>query len=199
MRRHAWILVLVAAGWLGLAAAPALAHQRADLAVTVPVEGADVTGPVVDVVVVASSGSALAEAVFTLTLDERPVASDGSVGSGSIFTSFSLRAGETLRLPLQAVSPGAHELRLAYQADPDDPRADVVRRFTVTGSSAASSSAPSSSDPAPSPTRRDGNGEGEFRPVGAVSAGIVALVLIAAAAVVVVVVSRRRGGAHSGE
>ena len=133
------VVSLLATGLLGLVAAPAQAHQRADLVVTKPGEGASLTGDAVDLEISASEGAALAESSFTITLDGKAVDNTGRLDAGSVFTSFSLRGGAALALRLAPVPPGAHELRLAYARDADNLKPDVVRRFTTVASTSGPS------------------------------------------------------------
>ncbi len=136
--------VVVMAGLLSLAAASSYAHQRADLTVAKPAEDAVVDGDAVELVVTASSSAALAEASFTITLDGTPVDTTGTVGAGSVFTTFSLRGGASLMVRLFPVPAGTHELRLAYERDADNIKPEVVRRFTTVVPSSGASIDPSS-------------------------------------------------------
>ncbi|HVE62621.1 MAG TPA: hypothetical protein VNB94_02295 [Mycobacteriales bacterium] len=144
--------VLAVTGLLGVMVAPADAHQRADLVVTKPAEGASVPGDAVDLVITASPGAALAESSFTITLDGKVVDNTGRLGADSVFTSFSLRAGASLMLRLTPVPLGPHELRIAYERDADNLKPEVVRRFTT----AASTAVPAA--PAPSTSAAEGSG-----------------------------------------
>ncbi|HVE98801.1 MAG TPA: hypothetical protein VNA12_06455 [Mycobacteriales bacterium] len=133
-----WRAAVVIALLLAIGGAPgATAHQRATLALTAPVEGAVVRGTGVDLVLTASGTAALAAVEFGIRLDGAPVDTSGAVGSDSVFTTFSLRTGSDLRLRVSPVRPGHHELRIVHTRDPDDPRGDLVRRFTSTSPPAA--------------------------------------------------------------
>ena len=128
------LLCLLAAAAAG--APPVAAHQRAELAVTSPAEGAVVVETAE--VVVAASGGALARTDFSMALDGLSVDTSGRLGVGSVFTTFSLAAGEQLRLDVEVPSGVVdHELRVVYARDADDPRPDVVRRFRSTAEASA--------------------------------------------------------------
>ncbi len=130
MPRRPVLLLLVAIVALTGAGSPASAHQRATLTIESPAEGSTVGAGRVEVVITASGG-ALAAVDFAVHLDDQPVDVTGDLGSGSVFTAHSLRAGAREQLSVPVADSGEHELRLVYAADADDPRPDVVRRFTA--------------------------------------------------------------------
>lgn len=105
-----------------------LAHQRAELVVESPREDERISSDTVELVVTAAGG-ALSSVDFALRLDGEPVDTSGEVGTGSVFTAFTLAAGSRVRLSVPAGDDGEHELRVVFAADPDNPRADLVRRF----------------------------------------------------------------------
>ena len=125
------VLAAVVAAMLGamLGAGHAAAHQRADVSVVSPSEGQSVAGERVEVVLAAAGGE-LGQVEFTVRLDGRPVDTSGAVGGDSLFTTFSLRSGERASVRIAVSDAGEHELRVVYAADGDDPKPDVVRRFS---------------------------------------------------------------------
>jgi hypothetical protein len=117
----------------------AAAHVRADLIIVSPAEGATVATPV-RVVVAAQQGGGTGSADFTLNMDGQPVDRLGAVGSGAAFTSLSLAAGKTITISVSGLADGVHQIKLAYAADRDNPRADIVRDFVVAKSAGTTGS-----------------------------------------------------------
>lgn len=162
-----------------VAGGPAASHQRAALTVTTPAEGDVVADELFEVVVTASGGQ-IAAAEYELRLDGERIDANGGVGSDSVFTTFSIAAGQTSRLLVGPVAPGPHELRLTYARDPDDSRPDIVRRFRVGASTLSPGpAAPSAPDAATTADPTDeGGGAGSL--VGAVLAVVAASGLVLA-------------------
>jgi len=175
-------------------AGPSYAHQRADVMVVSPAEGATVDGDSVEVVVAASSAAALAEAGFILTLDGDPIDSTGAVGTSSVFTTFSLRSGSSTTLRVSPVPPGPHELRLIYDKDGDNVKPDVVRRFTRVGGSPSATISPM---PSASSSDNVGTAESRRRAVVIPWAYLLGGAIVVGAGIVVL--RRRRERAQSGE
>jgi hypothetical protein len=202
--RLAAVIALVA-GLLVLPAGPAQAHARADVAFVRPRAAQTVRGETIDVVLEARSKAGTGGAEFTLTLDGEPVDVNGRVGGGAAFTRLSLPAGKRLEITIEAPPPGRHELRVRYPPDADDPKADVVRRFTV---SPPASPSPTTSTTTPPPTvdtsvgpafvtqRPDANKAGSSRPL--LVGGLVVAAAIAGAVTAFAVLRRlRHSSAHA--
>lgn len=112
-----------------LLAAPAAAHDPADIALVAPAEGTSVTSPVR--LVLAGGGARREPATFSLTVDGSDVDVFGRSGAqAGIFRSHRIASGQTTELTL-ALGVGEHEVRASYAADADSAPPDVVRRFRV--------------------------------------------------------------------
>jgi hypothetical protein len=195
-------VIALAAGLAVVPAHPAMAHVRADIVFVDPAAGERLSGDAdaIDVVLEARSDAGTGIAEFTLFLDRRPVDRNGRVGAAAAFTSLSLRAGDRLRIRIPLPDAGRHELRVRYAPDEDDPKADVVRRFTVS----APTSPPTGPTATPPPTaetsvgpafvteRPDSKESGGTQPL--LVGGLVAAAAIAGAAAAFVVVRRLRPG-----
>ena len=127
--RRAVTPLLAALAMLALAA-PASAHRRTTVSVLNPQPGARVEQSFV-VALTAFGGDAAAE--VRVLIDDKLVDSDGTVGSGSLFTTFRVVPGGMTRIPISGLEPGQHILRIEYIADVDDPKPELVRPFTVVG------------------------------------------------------------------
>jgi hypothetical protein len=115
----------LSAAFVLAAAASAPAHDPARLNVVSPAEGARVSSPV-RVQIRGEGGSAAA--AFKLDLDGQVVDAAGRIGG--VFSSLSVEPGKTFSVEVD-MALGAHTLTATPAADPDAPRAPVVRRFTV--------------------------------------------------------------------
>ena len=127
--RRAVTPVLAAIAMVALAG-PALAHRRTTVSVVNPADAAQVQ-PSFVVALTGFGGDAAAE--VRVLVDDRPVDSEGAVGSGSLFTTFRVVPGGMTRVQVRGLASGPHVLRIQYVSDADDPKPDLVRPFTVVG------------------------------------------------------------------
>lgn len=179
------------------------AHARADVAFVSPRSGEPLpAGQPVEIVLAARSSGGTGTAEFTLALDGQPVDVNGRVGGGAAFTSLSLPAGKRLQIRMDAPPPGRHELRIRYAPDADDPKADVLRRFTVSPASptpAISTATPPTADtsvgPAFATQRPDVKESGSSRPL--LVGGLVVAAAIAGAVVAFAVLRKLRHGSSA--
>lgn len=120
---------------LGAVALPAQAHVPIVLLVLSP-EDRQTVGSDPEVVIYAQRTLGGVEQVaYTLTLDQRPIdPGTGRLAAGS----GQIRAGQRVRVPLHDLSPGAHQLKVSYRPDQDEPVMTTTAAFTVRSAPAGS-------------------------------------------------------------
>jgi hypothetical protein len=113
---------------LGTVAVPAQAHVPIVLLVLSP-EDRQTVGSDPEVVIYAQRTLGGVEQVaYTLTLDQRPIdPATGRLAAGS----GQIRAGQRVRVSLHDLSAGAHQLKVSYRPDQDEPVMTTTAAFTV--------------------------------------------------------------------
>lgn len=114
---------------VAVTAAPLSAHEAARLEIVEPQPNATVLGTRLNIVIRGIGG--VGPASYQLFLDDQLIDIQGQVGADSAFTTHRLAGDEFERLSVLLLQSGAHEVRLRYVPDPDDPRPDLSVRFRI--------------------------------------------------------------------